>query len=111
MQARVFIGHDPETGAARHITRSTTKGIKAARTLRAKLMTEVAEGKNGSLDGSFGELLDEWLALGERIGRSPTTIDGYRKKIERTIRPELGAIVLSDFTMKTLDDFMVAGSR
>jgi hypothetical protein len=49
-------------------------GIREARRVRAKLATEVAQGKHSTKAGTFGALLDEWLASG-RQGRAATTLD------------------------------------
>ena len=103
-EVRVFAGRNPETKAIRHISRSTTGGIKAARALRSKLDTEVAEGKHGSRSGTFGQLLDAWLKDG-RQGRAETTLDGYRINIDSVIRPALGSMLLSKLTARDLDTF------
>jgi integrase len=103
-EVRVYAGRNPETGAIRHVSRSTDAGIKAARTLRAKLTTEVAEGKHGATMGTFGSLLDAWLQDGKQ-GRAETTMAGYRIKIESKIRPALGSIPLDRLTTRDLDRF------
>jgi integrase len=103
-EVRVFAGRNPETGAIRHVSRSTNDGIAAARKLKAKLVTEVADGKHGSTAGTFGQLLDAWLKDG-RQGRATTTLDGYRINIESTIRPALGSIMLNKLTARDLDAF------
>jgi integrase len=48
-------------------------------------------------------LLDDWLAQGERLGRSPNTLYGYRRKIESTIRPGLGHLRLDEVTPARID--------
>lgn len=104
-EVQVHIGRDPSTGKLRQVSRTTRKGIADARRLRSRLVTEVAQGKHGGTTGTLGSLLDEWVTLGERNGRSPNTIAGYRKKIEATIRPELGSLPLEKVTTHTLDSF------
>ncbi|MGA8724129.1 MAG: site-specific integrase [Acidimicrobiales bacterium] len=103
-EVRVFAGRNPETGQPRLVSRSTTKGIKDARLIRAKLTTEVAQGKHGTTGGTFGSLLDEWLLNGKQ-GRAERTLAGYRQKIETDIRPALGAKRLDKLTAKDLDRF------
>jgi len=103
-EVRAFVGRNPETGQVRHVSRTTTDGIMAARRLLAKLTTEVAEGKHGSNSGTFGSLLDDWLRDGKQ-GRADTTLDGYRTNIESTIRPALGGVMLDKLTAKDLDAF------
>jgi integrase len=113
-EVQVHVGRDPLSKKLRQKSRTTSGGIRAARKLRAELISEVANDKakasevadNRTVEAStFGHLLDEWLALGRSRGRSPSTIDGYEKKISSTIRPELGAIPLEELTAKTLDAF------
>ncbi|MBF6557019.1 MAG: site-specific integrase [Acidimicrobiales bacterium] len=101
-EVRVYAGRNPETGAIRHVSRGTTKGIKDARAIKARLATEVAAGKHGSRSGTFGELLDAWLRDGKQ-GRSPSTLAGYRIKIETAIRPALGSVLLEKLTARDLD--------
>src|SRR5664280_2505584 len=103
-EVRVYAGRHPETGAIRHVSRTSTAGITAARRIRARLITEVAEGKHGSNAGTFGQLLDLWLRDGKQ-GRAPATLDGYRINIESTIRPALGSILLPKLTARHLDAF------
>jgi integrase len=104
-EVRVHVGRDPATGHIRQVSRTTRKGIADARRIRARLITEIAQGKHGGTTGTFGTLLNEWLTTGESNGRSPSTIEGYRKKIEATIRPELGDQPLDKITSHTLDAF------
>ncbi|MGA8726959.1 MAG: tyrosine-type recombinase/integrase [Acidimicrobiales bacterium] len=103
----MFAGRDPVTGKVRHLSHRVHGGIRAARTARAELLTQVAEEKEKTRSSaeSFGQLLDDWLALGIRNGRSPNTIAGYRKKIESTIRPALGDVPLSEITAARIDAF------
>ena len=53
-------------------------------------------------------LLDEWTAHGERMGRSPKTLHEYRRKIDKQIRPALGAKRLDKLTAHDLDRFYAA---
>jgi integrase len=66
-------------------------------------MTEVANGNHREGSVTLSQLLDEWLAQGLRLGRSPNTLDGYRKKIEHAIRPALGTVRLDKLNARTLD--------
>jgi integrase len=104
-EVQVHVGRDPSTGKLRQVSRTTRKGIADARRLRARLVTEVANGDHGGTTGTLGSLLDAWLAHAVDLGRSPTTIAGYRKKIEATIRPALGDLVLDRITAHDLDSF------
>ncbi|MGP8061908.1 MAG: tyrosine-type recombinase/integrase [Acidimicrobiales bacterium] len=113
-EVQVHVGRDPLTRKLRQMSRSTTGGIRVARNLRSEMITEVAKNHadtasvvNSEADvaKTLAHLLDKWVAHGERRGRSPSTIDGYRKKIDAVIRPELGAVAVTDITSEMLDAF------
>jgi integrase len=102
-EVRVHVARDPVTGRLRQVSRTTRKGIADARRIRARLITEVAEGKHGADHATLANLLDEWVMHGERLGRSPSTIAGYRGKIDTGIRPALGNVGLDRLTARHLD--------
>jgi hypothetical protein len=52
---------------------------------------------------TVSRLLDDWLAQGERPGRSPNTLVSYRSKIEATNRPALGNLAVDWLDPKRLD--------
>ena len=99
------MGRDPVTGQLRQVSRSTRKGIADARKLRAKLVTEVTQGKHGGTSGTLGSLLGAWLAHCESEGRSPTTLAEYHRKVDTAIIPALGSIRLDRLTAHDLDRF------
>jgi integrase len=109
-EVRVFAGRNPETSRPILVTRGTTKGIRDARTIRARLTTEVAAGKHGASAGTFGSLMDAWLRDGKQ-GRAVTTLEGYRVNIESVIRPALGSKMLDKLSTKDLDTFYARLSR
>jgi hypothetical protein len=80
-------------------------GIKVARQLRAELLAENGKKSLQSHSQTFGGLLDSWLNHIEVNGRSPSTISGYRYKIESTIRPKLGFIQLDQLSAHVIDSF------
>jgi integrase len=104
-EVQVHIGRDPATGKLRQVSRTTRKGIADARRLRARLITEVAQGKHGGTSGTFGSLLTDWIAQIENDGRSPKTLHEYRQKIDSRIVPALGAIPLDQLDAHDLDAF------
>jgi len=52
---------------------------------------------------TFGSLLGEWTAHSERMGRSPKTLYEYRRKIDKSFRPDLGAMRLDKLSAHDLD--------
>src|ERR1035437_4136498 len=111
-QLRVYVGDDPLTGKPRQVSRTYTAprqepgaGKREASKQLAKLVAEVERGEHGGTASTFGLLLDEWTAHGERMGRSPKTLFEYRRKIDRQIRPALGSNRLDKLTAHDLDRF------
>jgi integrase len=99
---RVFIGRDPVTGNPRQLTRTFRGTKKQADTALAQFVTEVA---NGTVpitpSATLAEFLDRWLDQ-IRPYRSPSTIKGYRHKIER-INKRLGGVRLDRLTAQQLN--------
>ena len=106
-EVRVYLGVDPISGTKRTASRRIEGGIKAARQLRAEMLAQ--SGKKAFQAGSqtFSGLLDAWLNHIEVSGRSPSTISGYRYKIEATIRPKLGPLRLEEVTPHAIDSFYI----
>jgi integrase len=86
---------------------ATRAGSREAAKQLAALVAEVERGGHGGTS-TFGTLLDEWTAHGERMGRSPKTLYEYRRKIDKRIRPALGAKGLDKLTAHDLDRFYAA---
>src|SRR5207248_10939964 len=78
-QLRVFEGTDPVTGKKRYRTRYFRGGKRAAQRELAQLVTEVDSGVVTPAAKTVAALLDEWLAHIESLGRSPSTLYGYRR--------------------------------
>ena len=51
----------------------------------------------------MAELLDRWLAHLEDLGRSSSTLYGYRKYVDRELIPAIGAVRLSKLTAGHLE--------
>jgi integrase len=113
-EVRVHAGRDPLTGKLRQFSRTVNGGIRAATAMRATMTAEVAADnaraamaceRDPAAEQSFGRLLDEWLAFGKSRGRSPSTLDGYRRKIDATIRPRLGSVRVAELSARMIDAF------
>lgn len=99
---RVSIGRDPLTGNPLQ-THKTFRGTEtAARKQLAKLVSDAESGKFDRTRATVGELLDLWL---DHItpSRRPSTLAGYKAKIEHAIRPALGSIPLAKLGPAELD--------
>lgn len=109
-ELRAYVGSDPVTSKPKQVTRTYVSprrepgaGKREASKHLSQLVAEVERGAHGDTKATFGALLDEWLAHGQRLGRSPKTLHEYRSKIERSIRPDLGAKALDKLTAHDLD--------
>lgn len=99
---RVFTGRDPVTGNPRQVTRTVRGTKKEADTALAQFVTEVTSGRLPvAASVPLAHFLERWLDH-IRPHRSPTTIKGYRHKIER-INGMLGGVRLDRLTAQHLD--------
>jgi integrase len=78
-------------------------GSRLADSELAKMVAKVAQGDTATGTKTVGELLNEWLAHCETLGRSPTTMREYNRLTEKTVRPEIGHLRLSKLTSRDLD--------
>lgn len=98
----VELDPDPLTGRRRR-KYATAKSEKAAHRLRAKLVTDAADGTAQAPERrTVKELSEAWLAHIE-ANRSPSTMIGYRNKIDRYIVPNLGRVRLDRLKAIQLD--------
>ncbi len=110
-EVRVYVGRDPVTNAPRQVSKvvhagpRTKKGNppKAVIDLEHQLESEAAAGKLGGTTATVGLLLDRYLEHLARRGHSPKTLDTYRRYVESTIRPALGALPVRKLTAWDLD--------
>jgi len=103
----VYAGRDPITGRKRQ--KSVTVATRAeARQAEARLITEVGAGqhRSGTSTRTVAELLDRWLEWRQSVRPiSPTTVNGYRGYIDRSILPSLGHLQVGRLDAATLDAF------
>lgn len=97
---RVFEGADPLTGKRKYRTK-VFRGTK--RQASSVLVTEVDGGVVEPKKCTVAELLDAWLDHIEHIGRSPSTLYGYRRLVRQLPQGFLGQ-PLAKATPKVLDD-------
>jgi len=114
-ELRVFIGRDAVTGRPKQLSRVYTAprrapgaGKREAAKQLATLVAEVERGQHGGSSSTLGALLDEFIAHIERMGRSPTTLYGYRRLVAKRIAPALGSKRLDKLTAHDLDRFYAA---
>jgi integrase len=102
-QLRVFEGTDPLTGKKRYRTKAFRGTKRQAQSALAVLVTEVDGGVVEPKKCTVAELLDAWLDHIEHIGRSPSTLYGYRRLVRQLPEGFLGQPI-GKVTSKVLDD-------
>jgi integrase len=100
-QVIVHAGHDPITGERRNLT-GTARTKREAQALRARLLTQVNEGKRPSTDATVAQLLARWLEVADLAWSTRVTYQGY---VDRVILPALDHIPLRRLDTATLDRF------
>ena len=100
-QVIVHAGHDPITGKRRNLT-GTARTKRDAQALRARLLTQVNEGKRPATDATLAQLLARWLEVADLAWSTRVTYQGY---VDRVILPALGQIPLRRLDTATLDRF------
>jgi integrase len=100
-QVIVHAGHDPITGKRRNLT-GTAPTKRKAQALRARLLTQVNEGRRPATDATVAQLLARWLEVADLAWSTRVTYQGY---IDRAILPALGHLPLRRLDTATLDRF------
>jgi integrase len=100
-QVIVHAGHDAITGKRRNLT-GTARTKRDAQALRARLLTQVNEGRRPATDATVAQLLARWLEVADLAWSTRVTYQGY---INRAILPALGHVPLRRLDTATLDRF------
>ena len=105
---RVYVGRK-ENGQPIQVTKTvrgpeerTGSGKRMAQRELAAMVAK-ASSSTTSRATTVNELLDQWLAHLETLGRSPTTLREYRAIARRVVRPELGTVKVRALTARQLD--------
>ena len=80
-QFRVYEGCDPITGKDLYRTESFEGTKRQAQSALARLVAEVDAGVVTPATKTVARLLEEWLDHIEHLGRSPSTLFGYRRLV------------------------------
>lgn len=102
-ELRVFAGADPLTGRRHYRTRTFRGTKRQAQSALSVLVTEVDGGVVQPKKMTVGELLQAWLEHIEHLGRSRSTLVGYRR-IVRQLPDGFLAQPLAKVTPKIVDD-------
>jgi integrase len=102
-QLRAFEGTDPLTGKKLYRTKYVRGTKRDAQKQLALLVTDVNAGVVAPAAKSVAELLDAWLDHIEHLGRSPSTLYGYRRLVLQ-LPDGFKALQLGKVTPKMVDD-------
>jgi integrase len=102
-QLRVFEGVDPVTGKKEYRTQVLRGTKREAQNALATLVTQVNAGVVKTRNCTVSELFDAWLQHIENVGRSPSTLYGYRR-IVLQLPDGFKSLPLSKVTPKVIDD-------
>ena len=102
-QLRAFEGVDPISGKKRYRTQSFRGSKREAQKALNALVAEVDRGTVAPAAKTVGALLDAWLDHIEHLGRSPTTLYGYRRLVAQ-LPPGFVAQPLAKVTPMMIDD-------
>ncbi len=105
-QLRAFEGVDPISGKKQYRSRSFRGTKREAQKALNALVAEVDRGTVAPAAKTVGALLTAWLEHIEHLGRSPTTLYGYRRLVEQ-MPAGFKAQPLRRVTPKLVDDLYV----
>jgi integrase len=113
-ELRVATGRDPVTGKYGQVSRiwpgyaSDDPDVTTVAQALAKLVRETEGSRGGGTAGAgltVDQLLARWIKHITSAGRSPTTLQEYRRLIEKRIKPALGSRPLAKLSTLDLDTF------
>lgn len=102
-QLRVSLGRDPVSKRPTYRTRGLRGSKRDATRALAGLVAEVLAERDAASTVTVNDLLTSWLAHLEAVGRSPSTIRGYRS-LRRLVPEQLAALPIDAVSVRTLDE-------
>ncbi len=95
---------DPHSGKRRTKSKRFRGGIRQAQKELAQILASVDDVQARTSDSSFESVATEWLEL-KSLSLKPTTLQEYKRRLERDILPALGALPVSKVTAREIDKF------
>ena len=105
LRVKVYAGEDPLTGRRHYLRETVPAGPRAARDaeqVRARLLSQVDEGRNPRTKATVNQLMDRYLQL---LDVEVTTRKSYEGYVRNHIRPLLGKLPVARLDGETLDSF------
>jgi integrase len=102
-RAKVYLGC--EGGKSKRYLQRTIHGTKRqAEDVLNELLVEAGQSSNAIVDGTFGDLAQQWLDLSSQA-LSPTTRHEYERLLDRLILPKFGKTKVRAIRASDLDTF------
>lgn len=102
-RAKVYLGR--EDGKNKRYLQRTIHGTKRqAEDVLNELLVEAGQSSNAIVDGTFGDLTQQWLELTTPT-LSPTTLREYERLLDRLILPKFGRTKVRAMRAADLDSF------
>lgn len=98
---RVYAGVDPVTGNDIYLSESTRDEREVER-IQTRLQAQVDKQRNAASRATLAYVIEDWLDGHEG---EETTLDSYRGYFERSIKPSLGDIPVSELRTRTIEQF------
>ena len=105
LRVRVYAGIDPVSKKRHYLVETVAAGPSAARDAeraRTRLLNQVDERRNPRTKATVNQLLDRWL---EVVELETTTRNSVVGRLNRHVRPVLGAVSVSRLDAETLESF------
>jgi integrase len=98
---RVYAGPDPLTGKDIYLSEST-RDEKQVEKIRTRLLAQVDQQRQAATKATLAHVMDAWLKVHDA---DPTTLAGYRRAVEKRIKPALGDVPVAKITPRVLEEF------
>src|SRR4051794_2972979 len=105
LRVRVYAGIDPLTKKRHYLVETVPAGPGAQREaekVRTRLLSQVDEKRNPRTRATVNQLLDRWLAVAEL---EANTRRNYVSKLDKHVRPRLGALRVGKVDAEVLESF------
>ena len=105
LRVSVYAGIDPVSKKRHYLVETVPAGPSAARDaerVRTRLLNQVDERRNPRTKATVNQLLDRWL---EVVELETTTRNSVVGRLNRHVRPVLGAVSVSRLDAETLESF------
>jgi hypothetical protein len=105
LRVRVYAGIDPLTKRRHDLVEIIPPGPDApleAEKARTRLLSQIDERRNPRTKATMNQLLDRWLVI---LDVEPSTLVGYKRKVEKHVRPLLGTMQVARIDAELLEAF------